>query len=116
MVGYMVLAVLAAFGLLSLSWVLLGCLLTDGKGCAVVCFGPPREEMFARFKLLKSLGLLGCPLLAVTEEQNVRQFGEIEICSPENLLSRLIEERNRFDGTGNGDHTGRHQRSGISEL
>lgn len=116
MAGYVCIGALAAFGLLCAVWTLFGCLLTAGKGCAVVCFEPPGEEIFARFKLLRHFGLLRCPLLAVTDAQPGSGFQEIEICSPEALISRLTEERNRFHGTGTGDHTGRDQRRGISEL
>lgn len=116
MVGYVILGTLAAFGFLCALWALLGWLLPGGEGCVVVCYGPPGEEIFTRFKWLKSLGLLNCPLLMVAEEAESCHFDEIEICSPEQLLARLEQERNRFDGTGNGDHTGRHQRRGISEL
>ena len=116
MAGYWIVGMLAAFGLLCALWAVLGCLATGGKGCAVVCLDPPGEEILARFILLKGLGLLDCPLLAVTGEAIPVHFDEIEICSPEDLLPRLTEERKRFDGTGNGDHTGRHQRRGISEL
>jgi len=115
MAGYMLLGTLAAMGFLSLLWALLGWLLPGGEGCAVVCYDPAGEEIFAVFKLLKGLGLLKCPLIAVTDEEN-RHFDDTEQCGPEELLSRLMEERNRFDGAGNGDHTGRHQRRGISEL
>ena len=116
MAGYWIVAVLAAFGLLCLLLVVFGCLTTGGRGCAVVCVDPPGEEIFARFILLKAFGLLDCPILAVTEETIPVHFDETEIYSPDQLFSRLTEERNRFDGTGNGDHTGRHQRRGISEL
>lgn len=102
MAGYVILGILAAMGLLSLLWALLGWLLPGG-------------EIFAVFKLLKGLGLLKCPLIAVTDE-DYRHFDDTERCSPEELLPRLIEERKRFDGTGNGDHTGRGQCRGISEL
>ena len=102
-------------GLLSLIWVLLGWFLPGGEGCAVVCFRPPGEEIFAVFKLLKGLGILRCPLISVTEQPE-RTIGGTEECRPEELLPRLMEERNRLDGTGNGDHTGRGQCRGISEL
>ena len=116
MVGYWIVVVLAAFGLFCALWAAIGCVITADMGCAVVCMDPPGEEIFARFILLKALGLLDCPILAVTEETIPVHFDDTEICSPEQLLSRLAEERKRFDGTGNGDHTGRHQCRGISEL
>lgn len=115
MAGYVMVGMLAAFGLLSLLWVLLGWLLPGGQGCAVVYFGEPEAERFAVFIWLKSLGILKCPLIAVAQEQCC-PFDEVEICSREALIPRLTEERKRFDGTGDGDHTGRDQRRGISEL
>ena len=115
MAGYVALGALAAFGLLSLLWATFGWLLPGGKGCAVVCCGMPDEGILTRFKWLKSLGLLNCPLIIIAEDaQSVPP--ETEICSREELLLRLEWERKRFDRTGNGDHTRRHQRRGISEL
>ena len=117
MAGYVVFGALAAFGLLSLLWTMLGWLLPSGKGCAVVCFGCPDEGIRARYRWLKGMGFFAGPLIAVTEEEITRQACcETEICSPGELLARLEWERNRFDGTGNGDPSGCHQRRGVSEL
>lgn len=115
MLGYFVIGMLAAFGALSAFWALLGWLLPGGKGSALVCYGMPDEEILTRSKWLRGAGLLNVPLLIVAEETGSSYPGT-EICSGEELLSRLEWERNRFNGTGNGDHTGRHQRRGISEL
>ena len=115
MAGYVILGTLAAFGLLGILWAVFGVLLPGGKGCAVVCFGEPELELVAVFHWLRGLGILRCPLIAVMEEED-RHFDGVETCRPEQLLSRLTEERNRFDGAGNGDHPGRSQRRGISEL
>lgn len=115
MAGYVVVGTLAAIGFLCLAWALFCWLAPGGEGCAVVCYGQPRMEIFTVFKLLKGLGILKCPLIAVTEAGN-GHMDDVERCSSEALLPRLIEERKRFDGTGNGDHTGRGQRRGISEL
>lgn len=116
MAGYIVLGTLAAFGLLSAVWALLGWLLPDGRGCAMVCLGTPDEGICSRYRWLRGMGLLSCPLLIVAEESGEAPEETMEICSREELLPRLEQERNRFDGTGNGDHSGRHQRRGISEL
>ena len=115
MAGYWLFGILAALGLLSVLWALFGFLLPAGQGSAVVYFGEPKIEDLAVFKWLKSLGILRCPLIAITEA-HCHHLEDIEICSPEALIPRLMEERKRFDGTGDGDHTGRHQRRGISEL
>lgn len=103
---------LAAFGMLSALWALLGWLLPSGRGCALVCYGRADIGIISRWKWLQGLGLLRCPLIAVTEER----CEETEICAGEDLLSRLEMERNRFHGTGNGNPAGRNQRRGISEL
>lgn len=115
MAGYVVLALFAAFGLLSAVWAVLGWLLPAGEGMAVVCLGTPDEGVISRYRWLRSLGLLRCPLL-VTAEGDWRQVDGMEICEPEGLLSRLELERKSIDGTGNGDPSGRDQRCGISEL
>ena len=113
MIGYFVLGTLAAFGLFSALWALLGWLLPGGKGCALVCVGMPDEGILTRSKWLHSLGLLRCPLVVVSEERQPLH-PEIEICSREELVPRLERERNH--GTGIGDPPGRNQRCGVSEL
>ena len=110
-----VVGTLCAFGALSAVWALLGWVLPGPKGCVLVCFGAPDEAILAKSKWLRGLGLLDCPLLVVAEP-GTRVPDGTEICGREELLSRLEWERNRFDGTGNGDHTGRDQRGGLSEL
>ena len=115
MLGYFVVGTLAAFGFFCVLWALLGWLLPGGKGSALVCYGTPDEEILNRSKWLKDMGLLDVPLLIVAEETEVTYPGT-EICSREELLPRLERERNRYHGTGDGDHSGRHQRRGVSEL
>ena len=112
MAGYWILGFLAAFGAFSALWAAFGWLLPGLRGCAVVCWGRPEAEILIGYKWLRGLGLLRCPLLIVAEDGGE----DTEICSREELLSRLEWERNRFDGTGNGDHSGNHQRGGIPEL
>lgn len=114
MAGYVILGTLAAFGALCAAWAAFGWLLPGLKGCMLVCLGAPDEEILAKYKVLNGLGLLDCPLLVVAEEGVCGS--DTEICSREELLSRLEWERKRFDGTGNGDHSGHHQRGGVSEL
>ena len=115
MVGYSILGMLAAFGVVSLLWAAFGWLLREEQGWILVRFGMPEKEILTKFKLLRGLGILEVPLVAVAE-QPVQGPAEIEICSREDLLSRLEWERKRFDRTGNGDYPGRHQCRGISEL
>lgn len=115
MAGYLLLGTMAAFGVLSFLWAVLGWCLPRERGCVLVCLGEPDESILWRWQWLSSLGLLHCPLVLVTEEQR-RMPGDVEICSREELLPRLERERNQVHGTGNGDHTGCGQRRGISEL
>ena len=110
----MILGTLAAFGALCAVWAVFGWLLPGLKGCALVCMGVPSEEILAKYKLLRSMGLLDCTLLAVAETEE--KSTDVEICRGKDLLSRLEWERKRFDGTGNGDHPGHHQCGGVSEL
>ncbi len=115
MIGYFVLGTLAAYGCFCALWALLGWLLPRGKGCALVCWGLPEEGILSRARWLRGAGFLQVPLIAVAEDP-VMICGEIEICSPETLLSRLERERKEVHGTGNGDHPGCGQRRGVSEL
>ena len=112
MAGYVILGMLSAYGLLSALWAAFGWLLPGLRGCALVCVGVPEEGTLNTVRWLKGLGLLTCPLLVVAEEGEP----DLEICSREDLVSRLEMERKRFDGTGNGDHSGHHQRGGVPEL
>ena len=94
---YVLIGFLAAYGALSVLWAALGWLLPGMKGCALVYMGLPEEGVRRRYRWLRGLGLMDCPLLAVTEEAETE---EIEACGPENLLSRLAWEAERFGGTG----------------
>ena len=114
MAGYVLVGMLAAFGVFCALWAVFGWLLPGLTGCVLVCPGPVEEEIFTKYKWLKDAGILDCPLLVVTESGE--PAANVEICSWEDLRFRLEMERKRFDGTGNGDHPGRHQRRGISEL
>ena len=115
MAGYILVGCLAAFGALSALWAVLGWLLPQEKGLCMVCLEEADVGTVSRVRWLWGLGLLRCPLLVVTEEGQlgVRMDGT-EICRPGDLLSRL--EREKTDGTGNGDPSGHHQCRGISEL
>ena len=120
MVLYIVMGMLAAMGLLSALWVCFGWLIADTRQGAVVCVGWPREGLIARYRWLRDLGLLHCPMIIVTEDspggKELPPGTGIEICSPDALWQRLERERTDLDGTGNGDSPGRGQRRGISEL
>ena len=111
MAGYVILGLLSAFGAWCALWTAFGWLLPEDKGGAVVYVGRPEPEQLARIRWLKSLGLLKSPVLIVAEGGEVPR--DTEICSREALLSRLEREKERVDGTGNGDHSGHHQCGGV---
>ena len=94
---YVLIGILAAYGALSVLWASLGWLLPGMKGCVLVYMGAPSEGIRRRYRWLRGLGLIDCPLLAVTEEAETE---DIEVCGPENLLSRLAWGAERFGGTG----------------
>ena len=97
---------LAAFGLLCCLWVILGWLLPGGTGGAAVCWGSPgfpEKHFVQRYLFLMETGLIRCRLLIVDmglEEPHrkwLRGFeSRIEICTTEELSSRLELERKRF--------------------
>lgn len=106
MVTWIILTVLAAFGGLCVLWTLFGFLLPGQRGAAVVCIcrGNAREEQIIRYYgWLRDLGLVHAPLLLVdsgiTEDERARLLRcrqGIEICTMEELPSRLEQERNRI--------------------
>ena len=114
MLGYVILGLLAAFGALCVLWTAFGWLLPGLRGCVLVCYGQPDAEIFTKYKCLRGLGLLDCPFLIISDER--MDDPGVENCTGEDLLSRLEMERNRFDGTGNGDHSGHDQRDRVPEL
>ena len=103
---WIILSVLAAFGALCVIWTLFGFLLPGQRGAALVCVcrGDAREEPVIRhYGWLRDLGLIRAPMLLVdgglTEEERTRLLKcrqGVEICSPEELYSRLEQERNKL--------------------
>lgn len=126
MAGWIVIGTLAAFGIFSIIWVIAALLLTDSGGGVMVCRGSPGfpEWLFVgRWLFLNETGLVRCPMIVVDlglEEQDRQRLsrlgGRVEICTLEELSSRLELERDQFERTGNGNHPGRYQRCGVSEL
>ena len=116
MAGCFVLVLFAAMGIMSLIWVLLGWLLPSGQGMVMVCMELPDPGVLSRYRWLRGLGLLRCPLVAVTEKGNSRVPKDTEICSREELLPRLERENVGTYGTGTGNSSGRGQRRDLSEL
>ena len=112
---YVAVGMLAAFGAFCALWTILGWLFPGGNGCVIVCVGEPDEQIIVKSKWLRDMGFPGVPMIVLTDEPG-REYPGMENCSWEELLPRLEWERNRFDGTGNGDYSGRDQCRGISEL
>ena len=120
MTGYILLGTLAAIGLLSLIWVFLGALFPASRGGAFVCLDQPSEALVARYRWLREVGLVNGPMLIVSDAWEVNGMQPagcgIEVCSREELIARLEQERDRYDAAGNGDPSGRSERRDISEL
>lgn len=119
MAWYCLFGALAAFGALCGLWAVFGVLLSGGIGGAVVCLetaAGTEDPFLRRCRWLRRAGLLRCPILVVTEMPQRLIDEETEICGPEALFSRLELERNRIDGTGNGNSSGHHRRGGVPEL
>ena len=99
------LVTLAAFGTLSALWALFGFLLPAQRGAAAVCLcrsGGQEEPVIRRYLWLWNMGLVRCPLLLVdcglTEKERTRllKFKHVTICTPEELPSKLEQERERL--------------------
>ena len=110
------LVLFAAIGIMSVLWALLGWLLPSGQGMVVVCLEPPDPGVLSRYRWLRGLGLLRCPLVAVTGGGTPGVPADVEICSREELPDRLEREKKRTYGTGTGNSAGRGQRRDLSEL
>lgn len=104
---------MAAFGILSAVWCLLGWLLPSG-GEVTVC--PAKADVHAvvrRYLWLKGMGLIRGPLLLADRELSAAERFWMEkhgiaVCLPEEMLRQLGMGEKEFDGTGNGDPPGCH--------
>ena len=94
---YILVGTLASYGALSALWAAFGWLLPGLRGCALVYIGAPSEGVRRRYRWLRGLGLINCPFLAVTQQPETE---DTEVCSREELLTRLEWEAERFGGTG----------------
>lgn len=95
MAGYVIVGALAAVGAMSILWVFFGWLLPGMTGGVLVYLRRPCEGSLRRYRWLRELGLVRCPLLIVTEEEFEPQpMGcGIESCSLSELTDRLKQER-----------------------
>ena len=121
MAWYICLGTLAAFGCFTAIWCLLGWMLPPMGEVSVVCGEANAQAVVRRYLWLRGLGLIRCPLilsgcdLSPPERAWMEDRG-IEVCSPEELSRRLGIGEKELGRTGNGDHPGRYQRRGVSEL
>lgn len=106
MVFYVIVGVLAAFGLACALWAALGWLLPGSTGGVLVCtarHGGTEEAVIRRYRWLRDLGFFRGPLLLVRqgispreEQALLRRYAGIEFCEPEELASRLELEREKL--------------------
>lgn len=112
MIGYLVVAVLAAFGVVALVWAVCGGLLPGCRGDWILCPGRSRQLAFVYVYLwLRWAGIVTCPLIVVDvglrrQEQEWLAKKGIEVCSGSDLPQWLEWEREGID-TGDGNCPGR---------
>ena len=103
---YFLLGVLAAFGVVSILWILYGVLLGKTTGGVLVCLcdGSREEALLLRYSQLRSAGLLSCPLILADSslslrEQEIlcRRHPGVEFCTMAQLPGRLEMEKDRCD-------------------
>ena len=95
MAGYVWIAVLAAFGLVSVLWALFGWLLPVCRRDWLLCPGRPGEPGFVPVYLwLRGMGIVRCPLILLDlglsdmEKRDLAAKG-IELYGPSELSERL---------------------------
>lgn len=92
MAGYVTLGALAAFGLVCAVWILWGLLHPEAGQGTLIYSGTGTVSMVRRYLWLREMGVLHCPLAVMHSEGMDIPWLEdqgIEICSREELLSRL---------------------------
>lgn len=98
---------LSAFGFLCAMWVAVGWLLPGGKhGLAVCVCTPGLKELSTvhRWRWLRSLGFIRCPVIVVAKGLSDPEILELfraakgmEICTQEEFYTHLDSESKRFD-------------------
>lgn len=105
MAALLVIFVLAACGVLSILWAAFGFLLPGQRGVVMVCLdGRGKEEaVIRRYSWLRGLGLVRGPLVIIDRgiseqerERLLRMEQDVVICTLENLISSLEQERERL--------------------
>ena len=108
MAAWILMAVLAAFGLFCAAWVLFGFLLPGQQGAAAVylCRGEASEEaVIHRYLWLYNTGLIRCPLILVdcgltpAERKRLETYA-ITFCTMDELQQKLEQERGHLGRTG----------------
>lgn len=106
MLGYFLVAILAAYGLLCLGWFTAGAVLCCRRGCVLVYLCRPGKAGMPLpcHRWLHAMGLLKGPLIVVgsslSPEAQARltaQRENIVFCSLAELPARLELERNKLD-------------------
>lgn len=103
MLGYAVIGMLAAFGMLCALWVLLGVFLPGSSKTVTYCLCSKEDAIYIRrrWRWLKDLGLIR---------------GRIVIlCDKQRTLEHIKQELEHID-PGTTDPTGHHRRGGVPEL
>jgi len=92
MMWYVLLGMLAAFGLICLLWTVFGLLLPGSRRCTLVLLCDPKEEaaLLRRLLWLREMGLLRCGILLSGREFSLQQrrhiqrkYLSVEFCDPE---------------------------------
>lgn len=105
MAGWIIVCILAAFGVLSALWVLFGSMLSGLRGSVTVhfCRGSDEEAVVRRYRWLRDMGVAGgCLLLVDSELSEVERTalcerdGSVVFCTWAELPARLEQERERI--------------------
>lgn len=92
MILYVLLGLLAAFGLFCMIWVLFGLLLPGSRRCTVILLCSPKDEaaLLSRLLWLRETGLLRCKMLlsgrGIPDRQRAqikKKYPIVEFCDPE---------------------------------
>lgn len=106
MAAYVILVVLAAFGVLCALWAIFGFLLPGHRDSAVVCIckeDAQAEAAVHRHSWLYNAGFLRCPLILIDEgmspvsrQRLIRQGYPVIVYTYEELHTLIIQERIHF--------------------
>ena len=113
MIGYIIIGVLAAFGLLCLFGLIFLWVTPKIQGLTLFCRGySPAQELDAllRYQKLYGFGFLKCPLFMI--DSHLSQIAQAQIASKHPNIHFITKEAfAHYDATGNGN-SARHNRCG----